>query len=128
METDQLETKTPGDVAGGLTVGRRGKGRPPGVGNSRAIFSCYLSGEGLKIRRIYNQYRNDQILLAALVALEVVKPPVRALCFQEAVMDLQGRGGTDPDLPTVRKIRGVQDQVDLAEAKQEASPAMAVAS
>jgi hypothetical protein len=98
-----------------LVTGRRGAGRPPGVPN-KVAFSCWMRGNALQIRRQYTMYRNEELLLAALYALEVIKGSTRALCFHEACQHLKGMGIImHDDLPIVQRLRaqaGTDEMVD----------------
>jgi hypothetical protein len=124
METDKQATRTGHSLTKGLSRGRVRRGRPVGQGTEH-VFTAIIQGNALKIRRIYSMYRNDQVITAALFALAAASDSVRALCFEESILEIEGREVMQPDLPLVKRIQEMREKHELAEDAQASSATVA---
>ena len=113
----------PAGQSDGEPVARSKGGHPRGVLSSARrnrtsaktqkyyVFTGWIHGEAVRIVGKYRSYRNDEILTAALLALEVLPDQTRALVLQEAVNEVRrnlNRGVADIELPLVS---GIKDQI-----------------
>jgi len=117
-----------------MDAGRGKDARPPGpagIGPHRTgrhpktpgtlCFSAQLFGDALKIRNKYGTYRNDEILIAGLLAMEILPDRTRALCLHEACQEARANAPSgkrdaqsEEDLPIVAGIRKAATSDDVS--------------